>query len=258
MPVARVLLSLSLSRKGAAALAELFYGHDGHSSTGKGSESDGGDAEPAVLSPFPGRDEAAFFQHMYLPGQSRVDIAAFPRNICQHFAQVLKWHHDARKQGMNVPNMCCSGDMGNLPSKLVMSSICTGSGAGEVCAEAATQAFSMVFGQGMDVTVPFMAENVKFKRDHLLQNFVNQASKTCVFDDAVKLTQGAGTCHRHQSSSTEEARTCGMLSNYSEIAASAGSAGEILYGFSAGFSCKGFSLANNNFSKIKMLSMSPI
>ena len=132
-----------------------------------------------------------------------------------------------------------------------MSSMCTGTGAAEICGQAVANAFSAVFCQDIDMVCPFMAENVKFKRDNLLNKIVKTGSDTCVFDDAVALSNGEGKCHRRQSTNSEST-TCGMLSNYSRIQSPDGSK-KLLYGFTAGFSCKGFSMANINYKKIKML-----
>lgn len=75
-----------------------------------------------------------------------------------------------------------------------MSSLCSGSGAGELALNAIAQASSSVFNVPVHARTPFCCESEPWNQQHLMQLLGSLGGRIfCVFDDVVSLGRGDGS-----------------------------------------------------------------
>lgn len=141
---------------------------------------------PHVPNPF--LEKESFLASLMLPASSQIDRARLLDNVAWHLASVAKW------AGKNV-----LGGKLVVPKKLLMASLCSGSGGGELAAHAVTTALGKIFDQECTCQCALVCEAVAYKAQHLcsLVSSLQPAASFCCFDDVVELGTGVGTCRTH-------------------------------------------------------------
>ena len=201
---------------------------------------------PHVPNPF--LEKESFLASLMLPASSQIDRARLLDNVAWHLASVAKW------AGKNV-----LGGKLVVPKKLLMASLCSGSGGGELAAHAVTTALGKIFDQECTCQCALVCEAVAYKAQHLcsLVSSLQPAASFCCFDDVVELGTGVGTCRTHHNIvKPPKGAKKGEPSPSAKcpLAYSNERQESDLHGALSGFSCKSFSKQNSQF-KVLMSAM---
>lgn len=201
---------------------------------------------PHVPNPF--LEKESFLASLMLPASSQIDRARLLDNVAWHLASVAKW------AGKNV-----LGGKLVVPKKLLMASLCSGSGGGELAAHAVTTALGKIFDQECTCQCALVCEAVAYKAQHLcsLVSSLQPAASFCCFDDVVELGTGVGTCRTHHNIvKPPKGAKKGEPSPSAKcpLAYSNERQESDLHGALSGFSCKSFSKQSSQF-KVLMSAM---
>lgn len=149
-----------------------------------------------------------------------------------------------------------------LPSNIVMGSLCSGSGAGEIAWKASVNAIAEEFLQPLHPSVSFCCEKEQWKQSWLTKNILPDSTTTCIFDDVVALgasddadgeaMDAAETVSAESNSKKPRVESFCVQHNKKCLCQAQGT-----FILKSGFSCKGNSRMNVKFHEFQLAMKNP-